>query len=243
MCDLKLLCGQVTVCLYISLVVTLISLQLCFQTFIVTFLSHVSEPSPGLWECVCVCVCVSWPPRGCLHWPCIWAPPPGAEWTSCCPKPWWGGIMPVMCDTPPCCEDTDTEEKKTHQQQQQTEWLQSLDNQWDILLQAASAKAPCAALFYRLLLAEEEAAELGIGYWVRQAQDGALRRGLAALGHLVGWSAADWRLLVRRSGRSHGHLRGRTGLRFGHGTFQKERSIIYSVITQLKTKVYSTGNI
>lgn len=51
-----------------------------------------------------------WPPKGCLHWPCIWAPTPGVGWTNC-PKPWWD-IMPCMWDTPPCCEDTETEEAR-----------------------------------------------------------------------------------------------------------------------------------
>lgn len=59
---------------------------------------------------------------------------------------------------------------------------------------------------YRLLLAEQEAAQLRIGSRVREAEDGALGRSLAALRHLVGWSSASRRLLISRHGRSHGHL-------------------------------------
>lgn len=55
--------------------------------------------STSLWD-------ACWPAMGCLHWPCIWAPPPGVWWTNCGPKPWWD-IIPGMWDTPPCCKDTE----------------------------------------------------------------------------------------------------------------------------------------
>lgn len=59
---------------------------------------------------------------------------------------------------------------------------------------------------YRLLLTEEEAAQLRVGSWIGEAEDGALRRRLAALCHLTGWSAR-LRLLVCGHSCSHGHLR------------------------------------
>lgn len=59
---------------------------------------------------------------------------------------------------------------------------------------------------YRLLLAEEQAAQLRIGSRVGEAQDGTLRLGLSALRHLVGRSSANRRLLVGGYGCSHGHL-------------------------------------
>lgn len=59
---------------------------------------------------------------------------------------------------------------------------------------------------YRLLLAEQEAAQLWIGARVRDAEDGSLGRSLATLCDLVGRSSAPWRLLIGRHGRSHGHL-------------------------------------
>lgn len=59
---------------------------------------------------------------------------------------------------------------------------------------------------YRLLLAEQEAAQLRISSWVGEAEDGPLGRSLATLCHLVGRSSAPRRLLIGRHGRSHGHL-------------------------------------
>lgn len=59
---------------------------------------------------------------------------------------------------------------------------------------------------YWLLLAEEKTAKLWIGSWVREAEDGTLRRCLSTLCDLVGWSAANWRLLVGWYGCSHRHL-------------------------------------
>lgn len=59
---------------------------------------------------------------------------------------------------------------------------------------------------YRLLLAEEQAAQLRIGSRVGEAEDGTLRRGLSALRHLVGWSSANWRLLIGWYSCSHRHL-------------------------------------
>lgn len=59
---------------------------------------------------------------------------------------------------------------------------------------------------YRLLLAEQEAAQLRIGSRVREAEYGALGRSLATLRYLVGRSSAPRRLLIGRHGCSHGHL-------------------------------------
>lgn len=128
-----------------------------------------------------------WPPKGCLHWPCIWAPPPGAEWTNCCPKPWWD-IMPVMWDTPPCCKD------KRDRGDTFTTGPFTLER-------FAEGKS------YRLLLAEEKTAELRIGSWVWQAEYGTLSLGLPTLCDLVGWSSADGRLLIGWPGCSHRHLK------------------------------------
>lgn len=60
---------------------------------------------------------------------------------------------------------------------------------------------------YWLLLAEKKTAELRIGSWVCEAEYRTLGLGLSALCDLVGWSTADWRLLVGWSSCSHRHLK------------------------------------
>lgn len=108
--------------------------------------------------------------------------------------------MPCMWDTPPCCEDTETEEAREPLQKLRfpEEQLQS-----DIQLKGQTFLMHS----YWLLLAEEKTAKLWIGSWVREAEDGTLRRCLSTLCDLVGWSAANWRLLVGWYGCSHCHLK------------------------------------
>lgn len=71
---------------------------------------------------------------------------------------------------------------------------------------SAEQPAGVATPSYRLLLAEEQAAQLRIGSWVGEAEDGTRRRALSTLRHLVGWSSANWRLLIGWYGCSHRHL-------------------------------------
>lgn len=62
---------------------------------------------------------------------------------------------------------------------------------------------------YWLLLTEQKTAKLWIGSWVWEAEYGTLGLGLSALCDLVGWSAADRRLLIGWSSCSHRHLQER----------------------------------
>lgn len=98
---------------------------------------------------------------------------------------------------------------------------------------------------YRLLLAKEQAAQLWIGSRVGEAEDGTLRRGLSTLRHLVGWSSANWWLLIGWYGCSHRHLE-EARLRQKKGTeecFSLEdfRPKLSQISVNIQITVYQTG--